>query len=50
MYIYIIYNINHTPYIIHVYSFAIAGLRSLFGVLATAVDSLKYLDKVCRVA
>jgi len=29
-----------------IYSFAIAGLRSLFGVLSKAVTDLKYLEKV----
>jgi hypothetical protein len=31
------------------YSFAIAGLRSLFGVLSKAVTDLKYLEKVLYV-
>ena len=45
-----IFGVTNDPLIVYSSNiFAILGLRSLFGVLATAVDKLKYLDKAVGV-
>lgn len=43
-----VFGVTSDPLIVYTSNiFAIAGLRSLFGILSQGIENLKYLDKVC---